>query len=116
MKIKPRHIQTDLSFSDLDNKQCCDTIKGWLHCLTSELMMQISFSLIKKLKIGRPDHSLTPHRLRPITSYFCLTPPHFPSPLKVDVICVSPLNGLASSISNGCNIRKPYLLHSSSRI
>ena len=42
MKIKSRHIiQTDHSFSDLANKQCGDTIKGWLRCLTSELMMQI---------------------------------------------------------------------------
>ena len=51
-------------------------IKGWLHCLTSDsegsslvksillpwclAMTQIQFSLIKKIKIGRPEHSLTP--------------------------------------------------------
>ena len=52
---------------------------------------QTKFSLIKKLKIGRPEHSLTPTPLRPITSHFCLNPP---PPLKVDVICVSPLNYL----------------------
>ena len=44
----------------------------------------------KKIKIGRPEHSLTPHPLRPITSHFCLTLPP-PPPLKVDAICVSPL-------------------------
>ena len=44
-----------------------------------------------KIKIGRPEHSLTPHPLRPITSHFCLNHPPPPSPLKVDVICVSPL-------------------------
>ena len=36
-------------------------------------------SLIKKIKIGRPKHSLSPHPLRPITFHFCLKPP-FPSP------------------------------------
>ena len=36
--------------------------------------------------IGRPAHSLTPHLVLPITFHFSLTPP---SPLKVDVICVS---------------------------
>ena len=29
----------------------------------------------KKIKIGRSEHSLTPHSLRPITSHLCLTPP-----------------------------------------
>ena len=42
----------------------------------------------KKIKTGRPEHSLTPHPLHPITSHFCLNPP--PPLLKVDVICVSP--------------------------
>ena len=36
-------------------------------------MAQIPFSLIKKIKTGRAEHSLTPP-LRPITSDFCLTP------------------------------------------
>ena len=31
------------------------------------------FSLIRKLKTGRPEYSLTPQPLRPITSHFCLT-------------------------------------------
>ena len=29
----------------------------------------------KKIKIGRPEHSLTPTPLRPITSHFYLKPP-----------------------------------------
>ena len=28
----------------------------------------------KKIKIGRPEHSLTPHLVRLITSHFCLIP------------------------------------------
>ena len=43
----------------------------------------------KKIKIGRPEHSLTPHPLGPITSPFYLPLP--PPPIRVDVICVSPL-------------------------
>ena len=35
-------------------------------------MPQIQFSLIKKIKIGHPEHSLTPTPLRLITSHFCL--------------------------------------------
>ena len=49
-------------------------------------MAQIQFSLIKKIKIGRPELLLTLHPLCPITSYSCLS-----SPLNVDTICVSPL-------------------------
>ena len=47
----------------------------------------------KKIKIRRPEHSLNPNTLHPITSHFCLTPlpPLPPSPLKLDVIYVSPL-------------------------
>ena len=48
----------------------------------------------KKIKIGHPGHSLTPPppppSLCPITSCFCL---NRPPPLRVDVICVPPLNG-----------------------
>ena len=92
---------------DLVHKQCNGIINRWLHCLTSELkgrflvnnvlmfgsawclvVAQIQFSWIKKIKVGLPDHSLTPHPLRPITSYFCIT--LFPTSLKVDVVCVSP--------------------------
>ena len=50
-------------------------------------MLEIQFSLIRKIKVGRPEHSLTPHSLLPITSHFCLAP----TPLKVNVIYVSPL-------------------------
>ena len=74
-------------------KQCSCFIKGWFHCLTSEskgrflvknvlmfgsawclFMAQIQFSLIKKIKIGRPEHLQMPHPLYLITSHFCLTP------------------------------------------
>ena len=54
-------------------------------------MAQTQFSLINKIKIGRPEHSLTPYPLYPIASHFCL---NAPPPLKVDVICVSPLTRL----------------------
>ena len=72
-----------------------DIIKGCLHCLKSEskgrflvnntLMFGSAWCLViggnpiffnKKINIGRPEHSLTPHPLHPITSHFCLTPPH----------------------------------------
>ena len=93
---------------DLAHKQCIGIIKGWLRCLTPEakgrflannilmlgsawclVMAQIQFSLIKKIKIGRREHSLTPSPapLRSITYHFCLNP-HLPTPLKVDAICV----------------------------
>ena len=36
------------------------------------VMAQIQFSLIKKIKIGCPEHSLPLTLLRPITSHFCL--------------------------------------------
>ena len=40
------------------------------------VMAQIRFSLIKKIKIGRPEHLLTLHPLRQITFHLC------PPPLK----------------------------------
>ena len=45
----------------------------------------------KKIKIGRLEHSLTP---QPPASdnISCLSYPRLPTPLKVDVICVSPLS------------------------
>ena len=58
-------------------------------------MVQIHFSLIKKIQIGRQEHLLIPHPLSPITSNFYLTLPT-PSPLKVDVICILPLKGCRS--------------------
>ena len=42
----------------------------------------------KKMKIGRPEHSLTPH---PPTSDNISFLPYPPTPLKGDVVCVSPL-------------------------
>ena len=42
----------------------------------------------KKIKIGRPEHSLTPHPLRPIRSHFCLTPP--PPPHSGRHLCITP--------------------------
>ena len=62
---------------DLAHKQRNRVIKGWLHSLISEskgrflvnnmllawslVMAQIQYFLIKKVKIGRPKHLLTPH-------------------------------------------------------
>ena len=57
-------------------------------------MMQIQFSLIKKIKVGLPEHSLISHLLRPITSHFCLTP----QPLKMDVIYVPPLTAAIKKV------------------
>ena len=67
-------------------------IKGWLHCLTSEpwrlVMAQIQFSLIKKMKIRRPEHLLYPTNLRPISSNFCLTLPQPPKSGRH--MCITP--------------------------
>ena len=54
-------------------------------------MARIQFSLIGKIKIGRPEQSLTPHP--PYVRYYLIfdLPPPTPTPLKVDVICVSSL-------------------------
>ena len=102
-KQKQNQVTSHLSWPrallfDSAQKQCNGIIKGWLHCLTSELKgrflvnnilifvsawclvtAQIQFALKKKKKIGRPEHCLTtnPPHLRPITSHFYLTPnPH----------------------------------------
>ena len=47
--------------------------------------------LNKKINTGHPEHSLTPHPLRPTTSHFTLPFHTCPTPIEVDVICVSPL-------------------------
>ena len=47
----------------------------------------------KKIKIGRPDHSLTHHPPPPTSDNISFLP-YPPSLLKVDVICVSPLKKL----------------------
>ena len=99
----PRALLFNLAY-----KQCNGIIKRWLHCLTPyskgrffdnnilmfgsawcQVMAQIQFSLIKKIKIGHPEHSLAPHSQHRIISH-----PLFPS-LKVDVVCVSPLNSFS---------------------
>ena len=52
--------------------------------------------LIKIINIGRPEHSLTTPPPPPASDNisFCLAPPYLPppTPLKVDIICVSPLS------------------------
>ena len=57
---------------DLDQKQCNDIIKEWLDCLTPEsirrflvndiliIMAQNPIFFNEKIRIGRPEHSLTP--------------------------------------------------------
>ena len=57
-------------------------------------MVQIQFSLIEKIKIGRPEHSLTP---QPPPSGNISILPYLPP--KVDVICVSPNGGDHHQIS-----------------
>ena len=50
----------------------------------------------KRIKIRRPQHSLTPRPPPPTSDLiFVLTPPPTPPPptLKVEVICASPLTG-----------------------
>ena len=67
-------------------------IKGRLHCLASEpwrlVMVQIQFSLIKKIKIRRPEHLLYPTPLHPMSSYFCLTLPQPPKSGRH--MCITP--------------------------
>ena len=88
---------------DLAHKQCNGIIKEWRYCLTPELiekfliinilmfdsarylvMAQIQFSVIKIIKIGRPEHLLHPLPLLPhpptygsitFLPYFYLIPP-----------------------------------------
>ena len=55
-----------------------------------QVIVQIQFSLIKKIKTGRPKHSLTPHPLRSITSHFALAPPSPPVPQSGRHMCITP--------------------------
>ena len=49
------------------------------------------FFNIKKIKIGGPEHSVTPHPPRPITSHFFLTSTHSPIPPQSGRhICITP--------------------------
>ena len=43
----------------------------------------------KKIKIERPEHSLPPTPLRPI-SHFCLNPPPLPPPKIGRYMCITP--------------------------
>ena len=52
--------------------------------------------LNKKIKIGRRKHSLTPPTPNNISFL-----PYTPTPLKVDVICVSPLKSVRIRIFSG---------------
>ena len=42
------------------------------------------------IKIGCPEHSLTPHPQDPITSHFCLNPPTPPAPQSGCHMCINP--------------------------
>ena len=57
-------------------------------------MAQIQFSLIEKIKIGCPEHSLTPYPPTSdnIPSHFYLTPPPLPpcSPQSERHMCITP--------------------------
>ena len=91
---------------DSNHRQCNGIIKECLHSPTSEskgrfivnnllmfgspsclVMAQIQFSLMKKIKIGRPEYLLTPHP--PTSDNISFLP--FPFPPNVDVVCVSSL-------------------------
>ena len=75
------------------------------------VMVQIQFASIKKKRIGRPEHSLTP---QPPTSdnISFLSYPH-PSSLKVDVIYVSHPKCQAESqptLSTSEKVRSPNVV------
>ena len=57
-------------------------------------MAQIQFSLMKKIKIGQPEHSLIPYPPMSDNISFLSYPPN---PLKVDVICVTPYGALLTA-------------------
>ena len=97
----------------LAHKLRSSIIKGWLYCLTPEsirrflvnntlmfdsgwcfFMVQIKFSLIKKIKIGRPEQPLPPVPFVSASDNISFLPYTSPLPLKLDVICVSPHNRL----------------------
>ena len=103
---------------------CC---KGWFHCLKSEskgrfpvnnilmfgsawclVMGQIQFSLIKKIKIGRPEHLL--HTSDNITF---LPYPH--SPQFVRHMCIAPKRYINTEIClwniHNSNLKSRYLRH-----
>ena len=52
-------------------------------------MAQIQLSFIKKIKIGRPEHSLLPPPHPPTSDNISFLP-YPPPPIKVDVMCINP--------------------------
>ena len=84
---------------DLVHKQCNGTIKGLLHCQKEDFLSiyinvwisamagLVLFSLIKKIKIGRPEHSLTPHPPTSDTFHFCLPSTPYPTPQSGRQVC-----------------------------
>ena len=94
---------------DLAHKQCIGIIKGWLHMFGSSCLVtaQIQFSLIKKDEDWTSSTLANPQSSTSDNISFL---PYPPTPLKVDVICVSPLkqkaiHGPCGSIFKSC-IRK----------
>ena len=99
MKLKQKQNQISshsnwphILLLNLAHKQCNGIINGWTNCLTSEskgrllinnivmfcsawglVMVQIHFSLVKKINVGRPEHLQSPHPLHLITFHFCIT-------------------------------------------
>ena len=51
----------------------------------------------KKIRIGGPEHALTPHPPHPITSHFCLITP--PTPQKGHHMCITPNSVLLADTS-----------------
>ena len=81
-----------------DILKICELLTAWRHSQKEYFLSLIQFSLTKKTKIQRPEHSLNPHLVSPIPSRFTLfhPPPPAPFPLKADSICVSPLKSYKS--------------------
>ena len=76
-------------------------------------MTQNQLSLIKKIKLGRPEHLLTPIPLRPITSHFCLTS-HPPMPPQSGrYMCVTPYVGLGKIIQQKMLARMKLIMNES---
>ena len=99
-KTKPSHVTCKLTTHSIvrfSPQTMQWIIKGCLRCLASGsgrdqggllvngvlmfgsawclVMVQVYFSLMKRIEIGRSRHWLAPHLLRPMTSHFCLAPP-----------------------------------------
>ena len=93
---------------DIAHKQGNDVIKEWLHCLTSRsngrslvnnilifgstwylVTAQIQFSLINKIKIGCPEHSLTHHPPTSSDISFLPYPSTYPLPQSGRNMCIT---------------------------